>query len=646
MRSPCDCVAVVLSASLLVGILPPAYAQIDHRIDNQVRGMNGRALDRNPLLGSGGVNGPASGYSFDGGFRARSLITGNMTGLASFHGQSQVLQGNGFRGGLPSAGLSGFAARSVGLGQVRSRRALAPTSYLGTQETIPDLGFIRRGLNRPGASLLISPLTRRPRSTVQEARSKLLDIRLPSATRVGVQPDLSTYGTRQRPLVSGGIPAGREASQAADAAQYGGRTLLRPGTYGGLDAASGGLSPASSPFGLAADSSIFGSPGPGSFRSPAVREGNTSESRRSIDAAMLSRRLDRPIDGRKTLSGEGETGRELGHRAASGEPHRPGDRFNDPRTVGVGAEQHPGDKRDARADELAVFTAGGKRSLSATKGIVTGFDRGTPGGAAARPANLGADRFADFASAVQAAQAGGASRLGFLAGSGIADAEAAAPGSPTAAFDPNAAAGIGAQASAEPPTRPRGESVRQSATAVQWAGELLDDPIKSFVGRYRSQLNTYMKQAEDALHGGKFYDAARLFDLAHTVEPANPLPLLGRGHALVAAGDYLSGEIALERGLNRFPQIVAFRLDLPSLVGRQDTYDLRRLDLEKRLDTREHYKLRFVLGYLELYSGLQAQGLRNLRRAAERAPAESIIAIFPDLLLGRQALPPVGRRHR
>ncbi len=661
MRLPLTRAIAAASAIFFVANSSSVLAQIDRRINNRVRGMGGRALDRNPLLGSGGVNSPGARYSFDGGFRARSLITGNLTGLAAFHGQTQILQSNSFRGALPSAGLSSFTARSVGLGQVRSRRALAPTSYLGIQETIPNLGFIRRGLNRPGSSLLISPLTRQPKATVREARSTLLDIRSPAASIVGVRPDLSTYGTRQRPL-----------------APMSDTTARGLGTLGGLDAPTPGLSfpmptSSASPFGFAADSSIFGSPLPAAFRSPSTGEGISSATRLSIEAALRSRTLDRPIDLRQAAPGEDPRGGTLagggaaldggrGVLAGDGRPlvrpggaldraRLPGGRLDDPRTAGVDLTGRLGGSRgagvrDTGAEERALFTARGQRPLSATTGLVTGLERDSRQGAAgfaARPANLGADKFADIISAVGALQASGASRLGFLARAGMAEDGSIAQDF-RAASERGEAVAPGVQPPSDALARPG--DVRESATAVRWADKLLDDPITSFVGMYRGRLNDFMLRAEEALHGGKFYDAARLFDLAHTIETSNPLPLLGRGHALIAAGDYMSGEIALERGISRFPQIVAFRLDLPSLVGADDTYDLRRLDLEKRLALRDHYRLRFVLGYLELYSGLPEQGLRNLRRAADLAPAESVVALFPDLLLGTRALPPVGRRHR
>jgi tetratricopeptide (TPR) repeat protein len=161
--------------------------------------------------------------------------------------------------------------------------------------------------------------------------------------------------------------------------------------------------------------------------------------------------------------------------------------------------------------------------------------------------------------------------------------------------------------------------------------------MKSFAGRYQDQLNGYLRDGEAALRKGEYYRAADLFDLASTVDPSNPLPLLDRGHALLAAGDYVSAATSLERGIARFPQIAAFQIDLPALGG--SIYDVRRADLEKKLANSDQYRLRFLLGYLELYSGLPEEGIRDLEQAASTAPPDSIISIFADLVTNRKELP-------
>ncbi len=168
-----------------------------------------------------------------------------------------------------------------------------------------------------------------------------------------------------------------------------------------------------------------------------------------------------------------------------------------------------------------------------------------------------------------------------------------------------------------------------------WAREMISRPVTTFAGKGQDELNQYLMSAETYLRSGEYYNAAGQFGLASQVAPGNPLPLIGRGNALAAAGDYISAVLFLQRGIARFPDIVAFDLDLPALVGGKDVFDLRRADLEKQLARVDSYELRFLLGYLEYYSGLRDVGLKELQRAAAKAPAGSIIAKFPDMLTGK-----------
>ena len=247
------------------------------------------------------------------------------------------------------------------------------------------------------------------------------------------------------------------------------------------------------------------------------------------------------------------------------------------------------------------------------------------------PGRLGEDRFTDLLRAVQTAQQMGVKKLGF---------EAVRQGG-----EGEAEQGQGTAAAPEltPPKhrsllrRPPSSGLAELATAAKWASDLLESPMKSFAGRYQDQMNGYLRDGEEALRKGEYYRAAGFFDLANTVDPTNPLPLLHRGHALLAAGDYVSAATSLERGIARFPQIAAFQIDLPALGG--SIYDVRRADLEKKLATSDQYELRFLLGYLELYSGLPEEGIRDLEQAAKAAPPDSIVSVFADLVTSRKELP-------
>ena len=587
-------VSLVMVMMGIVRFPAGASAQVEHRVDLRAPGSNGRALDLNPQVQGGRLN-QGRVAPFDGGLRARALTTGNLTGLARFHGPTPVLQSNSFRTTLPSSGLSRFLSTSVGVSEIRSHQALRPTLYLGREETIADVGFIRRGLNRPGSSTLISPRLRPP--LVTSPRDYPQGFELPSRieSRLDAAADPADRGRIRRSLI---VPPQR----AADG-------------------------PLSAPFSSAVGSSIFGPPPsttPTAQASPQLY-GNRRQPERGLSGA-----LDRPV----------LTRIELDELASGTDPGKVESRA----TLADSLSLNPLTTGQATSGRPLLARRGGRvwsSGLTAGRRMVPLADPARDSGGL-RPAPLvpGEDRFADLVEAVNVVQQLGVRRLGLLGRSGA----------PTGGMAPQ-----GADVQLPPVRRPTDEalpalpevfptegtvdSVADLAVAAKWAQDLMDDPVRTFAGRHRNRLNTYLLEAEDALHRGEYYDAARRYDLAHMVDPRNPLPLLGRGHALTAAGDYLSGVNALRRGLERFPQIAAFRLDLPSMVGRHDIFDIRRADLAERLSRIEDHELRFLLGYLELYSGLEREGLRDLQTAASAARPGSIIAIFPDLVLGRRELP-------
>ena len=575
MRSARFCVSWAVLVAFCAS--PEAVAQIDYRADQRARSANGHLLDRNPQVGSGGYNQPHVAGS-SAGRQAGAIITGNVTGLARFHAQTPVLQNNRFRGPLPSSGLSGFLAETVGPAQVLSNRALRSTFYFGRAETFSDLGFLRGGLTRPGSSQLISPLSRPPTISAPRIAPSLTSIRDPADLRVDQDPMLANIGIRQRPI--------------------------GPATESAVNGEA-----ASSPFGQAVGSSIFGTP------MPSVSIHRQPASGQARDMPQLN---PHPND---LLTPFSATGVDL-----------------TPPQTGLGS--------NAAIQQMPATTAGRLQSPQAVGGSTASPQAGLPGGVTSpsplgllqiSPPNLGQDRFTDMARAVQAAEQLGLDRLGFLGRGPAGQEKPVAQGEakqPTARgispSSPLARTGL---------ARSRDDrGVAELATGVKWADDLLKHPIKSFVGKYQNRLNGYMAAAEEALHKGQYYRAAGRYELASTVDPSNPLPWLGRGNALLAAGDYVSALFSIEKGIRLFPQIAAFRLDLPALVGQHDVFDLRRADLEDRLAQSEHYEMRFLLGYLELYSGLQAEGLKDLEQAAREAPPDRVIAIFPDLILGRRVM--------
>jgi hypothetical protein len=122
------------------------------------------------------------------------------------------------------------------------------------------------------------------------------------------------------------------------------------------------------------------------------------------------------------------------------------------------------------------------------------------------------------------------------------------------------------------------------------------------------------------LQAGKFYRAAEMYRFARSVAPDNPLPVLGRAMALLAAGDYMTSVSGLFEGIQLFESLSLFQIDLKAFVPDLMVLDGRRADLEARLELSENYRLRFLLGWAEYCSGLQGLGLSDMEKALETAP--------------------------
>ena len=99
-----------------------------------------------------------------------------------------------------------------------------------------------------------------------------------------------------------------------------------------------------------------------------------------------------------------------------------------------------------------------------------------------------------------------------------------------------------------------------------------------------------------------------------------------------SGGGRSSAATFLARGYERFPALTKFQSDLAALLGGGEIVDMRRADIMRRLANEEDYRLRFLLGYIEMNYGMRDRGVDNLRKASVEAPPTSMIRKLPALI--------------
>lgn len=171
---------------------------------------------------------------------------------------------------------------------------------------------------------------------------------------------------------------------------------------------------------------------------------------------------------------------------------------------------------------------------------------------------------------------------------------------------------------------------------VQRAQSVLEraasESLSTLAGSSKTSSAELIAKAESEVQEGNYYQAAKSYEMASRMAPDQAMPRLGHAHALFAAGEFMTAYRHLARAIELYPAFGYLNFDLTTFIPDANLIDIRRAKLEELLKNKEDYRLRFLLGYVEYYIGLKQFGIPNLRRAAGEAPEGSIPARFLEML--------------
>lgn len=544
-------------------------------------GMDGRAMDANNQIGSGGLNSPVQQRLFNAG---NLYITGNVTGGRTFQGFSPIRNPSSLFTALPSTRLSGFQRDTVGLNNVLRRPAYGQTNpFFYSSNTVTSVGGIVAGRNLPGSSI---------------------------------------------PRTSSTMPLGNPLGNTGNAST----TPLNLG-YG-----------YQSPGLVVPSSSLYNRDNLDILRNSALSE----RLRLGSETATLQYQAPTsPYENRSSTSSWNNQPPTLYDPVAATTRSLnplPLDPFvRQPRAVGGEAARPRSEDMLARAQQLLSPTAiapklFNKPLAERPRDTLTGRPlpegpafQATPGDLPADPRILRDEPARMAGRQLNASPYGRTSHYGseLDGGNSLANLQAA-----YAFLLDTAASSEEASQSSEIPSDRKGYE-----HAIAIVRHVSEKDVRSFAKAVDQRVSNLVVQAEAELHQGRYYRAASLYRLAAATAPDDPLIRLGGAHALLAAGEYLTALFELTSAIDAYPAFGLLRIDLNAFVPDANVLDLRRADLERKLDRKEDYRLRFLLGYLEYYDGLAKFGLPDLQKAAQEAPAGSTVARFPEMLKAKERFP-------
>ena len=151
---------------------------------------------------------------------------------------------------------------------------------------------------------------------------------------------------------------------------------------------------------------------------------------------------------------------------------------------------------------------------------------------------------------------------------------------------------------------------------------------KSLDSLSESRFNQHMRDAEEHLNAGRYYRAASCFSLASVYQADNPLALAGRGHALFAAGEYVSSALFLSRALAISPEYLQMRVDLVAMLGDGNKLAGRIADIEQWLARSGSSQLQFLLGYVYYRTGQLLRAKQAIDAAYEKTPESPAVQVM------------------
>ena len=487
-------------AGAVVAAAGPALGQM------QVQSQ-GAALDANPQVGSGGSNTPVRGYVP---LNGNDIITGNVNGLAYFHGPVGTSSPYVFQGTLGTSSLQNFSRQSAGAIPTAPGQGLNSVYYLPSATVTSAQGSAYSSGSRSGYDSRIVPL-----SPVAAATS----------AGGGNLPEPVAAGLPVRSYL--GSPGGTNPAGAA---------ITSP-----LFSLRGSALPEATTTGTNSDNASPDDPGtaaPGSQRPGSDGTGDVRNGGRSGES-----RGERPGTGR------GDDAASVVARSAAGGLVRSatdaqGDMMRVTGTYAQLLEQlERARSRSGQAPgvngqgDFTTLGASGERNVAVGPGGNSGR-----GGGAGTGMNSGT------------AGRGGTVPLGATPGSVTGGGEGYQSTDPTKPnYRPELSGvrpdGVGGLAQATRESLQAGRQVGEMRTLYAPAGSGATAPV----------FEELLKAGEARMKEGKFMEAADAYQRAVSAEPNNALAVLGRGNAELAAGMYQSAAADLKFVFTKKPELMSVK---------------------------------------------------------------------------------------
>jgi len=186
----------------------------------------------------------------------------------------------------------------------------------------------------------------------------------------------------------------------------------------------------------------------------------------------------------------------------------------------------------------------------------------------------------------------------------------------------------------------------RSAVDLSVRAKAILGPHKSFASFWNEKFNQHMRAGENYLKRGKYYRAADAYTVALIYKPEEPLAQIGKSHALLAAGEYMSSALFLSRALMAtsegdktgeygVQQFLALNSKFFSFIDR-DKLEKRVVDVEQWQQRSDSAELQFLLGYIYYQMGRLEAAREAIDGAYRKMPDVPAIIVLRKVICSKK----------
>jgi tetratricopeptide (TPR) repeat protein len=171
-----------------------------------------------------------------------------------------------------------------------------------------------------------------------------------------------------------------------------------------------------------------------------------------------------------------------------------------------------------------------------------------------------------------------------------------------------------------------------TGSALQAQAQNILGQHKDFSSYAQDRFNTHLLLGNKLMEEGHFYRAIDAYTMALVYKPDNVLAMAGKGHALFAAGEYMTAAMFLSDAIELNPQYINTKITVNDMTSNRDTLDARMAEIDQLQQKIDVVELDFLQAYFNYRIGSFGPAQEKIDNVLQKKPGFKAAQILKNAI--------------